>query len=240
MTALRVDDLRAGYRGGGTVLHGVDLAVAPGEVHAIVGANGAGKTTLLATIAGLLRASSGRVVLAGRDVTGWPAHRRARGGLGLVPQGRRVFAGVTVAEHLALARRRHAAGPRWTTERVLELLPQLAARLGHRGELLSGGEQQMLAIARALLIQPRVLLLDEPTEGLAPIVAAQIRDLVPSLAASGLAILLAAPHPENLADRVTALVTGRIVTTKDASSNDLGRAGRQSRRGPVGPPSSDP
>jgi branched-chain amino acid transport system ATP-binding protein len=228
--ALAVTGLRAGYRGGGTVLHGAGLAVAAGEVHAIVGANGAGKTTLIHTIAGLLRPSAGRILAGGRDVTGWPAHRRTRAGLGLVPQGRRVFAGVTVAEHLALAYRR---SPGWTVGEVLELLPQLAARPRHRGEQLSGGEQQMLAIARALLTQPRVLLLDEPTEGLAPVLAGQIRDLVTRLAAGGLAILLAAPYPDlEVADRVTALAAGRIVTTMDAAS---ARAGPERLRAALAP-----
>jgi branched-chain amino acid transport system ATP-binding protein len=226
---LRIEDLRAGYRGGGTVLHGVSLEVAAGGVHAVVGANGAGKTTLIHTIAGLLRPASGRVRVDGRDVTAWPPHRRIRAGLGLVPQGRRVFAAVTVAEHLAIAYRRPAAGRAgWDPGRVLELLPQLAARLRHRGELLSGGEQQMLAIARALLTQPRVLLLDEPTEGLAPALADQIRDLVGKLAADGTAILLAAPHPDlgvAVADRVTVLAAGRVSSTGDA--HPAGDADRQ-------------
>jgi len=207
---LRLDALRAGY-GRGTVLHGITLAVPAGSVHAIVGHNGAGKTTLIHTVAGLLRPAGGRILLDGRDVTASPAHRRARAGIALVPQGRRVWPTLTVAEHLAVSTR---AGP-WTAQRVLELLPQLAARLRHRGAQLSGGEQQLLAIARALLCQPRLLLLDEPTEGLAPVLAGQLRALIGELANGGLTILLAAPQPElpmAVADRLTVLTTGHART----------------------------
>jgi branched-chain amino acid transport system ATP-binding protein len=217
---LTVARLRAGY-GAGPVLSDLDLAVAAGSVHAVVGHNGAGKSTLIHTVAGLLRPSGGQIRLAGRDVTALPPHRRARAGIGLVPQGRRVWSTLTVAEHLSLAYRRPArsgpdpggaAGLGWTVDRVLELLPQLAARRHHRGGQLSGGEQQMLAIARALLGHPRLLLLDEPTEGLAPALAGQVRDLIGQLAAAGLAILLAAPHPDlpvAVADQLTVLAAGR-------------------------------
>jgi branched-chain amino acid transport system ATP-binding protein len=207
---LRLDALRAGY-GRGTVLHGITLAVAAGSVHAIVGHNGAGKTTLIHTVAGLLRPAGGRILFDRRDLTTLPAHRRARAGIALVPQGRRVWPTLTVAEHLAIATR---AGS-WTTRRVLELLPQLAARLRHRGAQLSGGEQQMLAIARALLCQPRLLLLDEPTEGLAPALASQLRALIGELANDGLTILLTAPQPElpaTVADRLTVLAAGHAQT----------------------------
>jgi branched-chain amino acid transport system ATP-binding protein len=249
---LTLAGVRAGY-GAGPVLHDLDLAVAAGSVHAVVGHNGAGKTTLVQTVAGLLRPSAGRVLLAGRDVTGLPPHRRARAGIGLVPQGRRVWASLTVAEHLALAYRRPRrhlpagtpgapGGAGWTVERVRELLPQLAARWRHRGGQLSGGEQQMLAIARALLGHPRLLLLDEPTEGLAPAVAGEIRDLIGRLAASGLAILLAAPHPElpmAVADTFTVLAAGRAspVPPGPAAGDRLRAAlapaaGRPARSGP--------
>jgi len=245
---LSLTGLQAGY-GAGPVLHAVDLAVAAGGVHAVVGHNGAGKTTLLHTVAGLLRPSAGQVWLAGRDVTGWPAHRRARAGIGLVPQGRRVWHTLSVAEHLALAHRRSGAGD-WDVPRVLALLPQLATRLRHRGGQLSGGEQQMLAIARALLGNPRLLLLDEPTEGLAPGLAGQVRDLIGQLAADGLAILLAAPHPElpvAVADRFTVLTAGRVTTvaTGPADPHRLraalappaapGPAATPDRSGPGGP-----
>ncbi|NUP51362.1 MAG: ATP-binding cassette domain-containing protein [Catenulispora sp.] len=211
---LSLGSLTAGYDGG-TVLHGLDLEVAAGSVHAVVGHNGAGKTTLIQTVAGLVPTASGRVSVAGADVTRLPAHRRAQAGIGLVPQGRRVFPGLTVQEHLTLAfgrgrRRREAA--QWTPDSVKELLPRLAERAGHRGRQLSGGEQQMLAIARALLGQPRLLLLDEPTEGLAPLIVQDIATLIRTLPARGLTILVAAPRPAlavAVAERVTILVAGR-------------------------------
>jgi branched-chain amino acid transport system ATP-binding protein len=204
---LHLEALYAGY-GRGTVLHDITLEVAAGSVHAVVGHNGAGKTTLIHAVAGLLRPSGGRLLLDGREVTALPAHRRARAGIALVPQGRRVWPTLTVAEHLAIASRTGS----WTRDRVLELLPQLGARLRHRGTQLSGGEQQMLAIARALLCQPRLLLLDEPTEGLAPALASQLRDLIGELVAGGLTILIASPQPElpvAVADRLTVLAAGR-------------------------------
>jgi branched-chain amino acid transport system ATP-binding protein len=205
---LRICGLTAGYHGG-TVLHGVDLTVPAGQVQAVVGRNGAGKSTLVSAVAGLLRPYSGVVQVCGVDVTGKPAHRVARAGVGVVPQGRRVFASLTVAEHLSLAAR---PGP-WSVPRVLDLLPRLAARLRHRGRQLSGGEQQMLAIARALLIQPKVLLLDEPCEGLAPDLAARVRELITSLAASRMAVLLVEQQPRHaieVADRIAVLEYGRL------------------------------
>ncbi|MFY1692054.1 ABC transporter ATP-binding protein [Plantactinospora sp. WMMB782] len=215
---LRIQGLHAGYDGG-TVLHDVDLEVPAGTVQALVGRNGAGKSTLVHAVAGLLRPYQGIVSVDGADLAGRPAHRVARAGVGLVPQGRRVFPRLTVAEHLTLAsslRRRGGSrsGPNWTVDGVLELLPRLAERLGHRGNQLSGGEQQMLAIARALLTQPRVLLLDEPGEGLAPDLAARVRELVTRLARAGLCILLVEQqlqHAVEVADRIAVLDYGRLV-----------------------------
>lgn len=218
---LELSGVSAGYHGG-TVLHGVDLSVPAGSVHAVVGHNGAGKTTLVHTVAGLLRPSAGRVRLGGREVTGLPAHRIARAGIGLVPQGRRVFAGLTVAEHLRLAHRPPRGGAArpslWTPARVLELLPRLGERRGHRGASLSGGEQQMLALARALLGSPGVLLLDEPTEGLAPALVEQVDALVSTLAGEGLAVLLVSPSPAQAlrcAGRLTVLTSGRVTLRMD-------------------------
>ncbi|WP_079166258.1 ABC transporter ATP-binding protein [Streptomyces oceani] len=227
---LQLNGLTAGY-GGGTVLHELDLDVPPGGVHAVVGHNGAGKTTLVHTIAGLHRPTAGSVRANGRDVSGRPAHQVARAGIGLVPQGRRVFAGLTVGEHLRLSYRpprpvkgdggRGARHQRtWTPDRVLELLPRLAERRGHRGSDLSGGEQQMLALARALLGSPRVLLLDEPTEGLAPLLVRQIRELIGTLASEGIAILLVSPSPTlavESADTVTVLTSGRVTARLDGA-----------------------
>jgi branched-chain amino acid transport system ATP-binding protein len=213
---MRVAGLTAGYHGG-TVLHGVSLTVPAGQVQALVGRNGAGKSTLVNALAGLLRPYAGTVQVCGADLTGRPAHRVARAGVGLVPQGRRVFASLTVAEHLRLTAR---PGP-WTVPRVLDLLPRLAARLRHRGHQLSGGEQQMLAIARALLIQPKVLLLDEPCEGLAPELAARVRELVAGLAAAGMAVLLIEQQPGHAiqtADRVAVLEYGRLALDEPATA----------------------
>lgn len=219
---LTLGALTAGYDGG-TVLHGLDLEIPQGSVHAVVGHNGAGKTTLIHAVSGLVPASSGRIALAGADVTRLPAHRRARSGVGLVPQGRRVFPGLTVQEHLALAfgrrSRRERAAAQWTPDTIKQLLPRLAERSGHRGRQLSGGEQQMLAIARALLGQPRLLLLDEPTEGLAPLIVQDIADLIKTLPARGLTILVAAPRPAfavEVAERVTILVAGRVAAEYSA------------------------
>ncbi|MFI9328469.1 ABC transporter ATP-binding protein [Kitasatospora sp. NPDC052868] len=215
---LETHSLRAGYNGG-TVLHGIDLTAGRCSVHAVLGPNGAGKTTLLHALAGLLPVASGQISLAGTDVTRLPAHRRARAGIGLVPQGRRVFASLTVAEHLRVAHRRRPTA--WSPDRVLDLLPRLGERLNQRADRLSGGEQQMLAIARTLLTGPRVLLLDEPTEGLAPAVAADVLDLARRLADDGLAVLLAAPRPAlvlPIADRITVLGAGRITTALDGAA----------------------
>jgi branched-chain amino acid transport system ATP-binding protein len=196
----------AGY-GGGRVLHGVDLAVPAGTVTAIVGPNGAGKTTLIHAVAGLVPVAAGTVELAGTLLSGRPAHRVARAGVALVPQGRRVFASLTVAEHFRVA----GGSP----DRVLQLFPRLGERLRHRGDQLSGGEQQMLAIARALLRRPRLLLLDEPCEGLAPDLAARIRALVGELAAEGTTVLLVEQDLDvvvEIADRVAVLDHGALTS----------------------------
>ncbi|WFE39410.1 ABC transporter ATP-binding protein [Micromonospora sp. WMMD998] len=219
---LRIEALRAGYAGG-TVLHEVDLDVRPGAVQAVVGRNGAGKSTLVHCVAGLVRPQAGRIEIGGVPVAGRQPHRIARAGVGLVPQGRRIFSRLTVAEHLVLAaapwRAATPGGEGWTVARVLELLPRLSARLRHRGDQLSGGEQQMLAIARALLGQPRVLLLDEPCEGLAPDLAARVRDLVGSLARAGMTVLLVEQqirHAIEVADRIAVLEYGRVVYDRPA------------------------
>jgi branched-chain amino acid transport system ATP-binding protein len=206
---LEVRGLTAGYAGS-TVLHGVDLSVGGGQVVGLLGRNGVGKSTLVAAVMGLVRPYAGRVVIDGADLAGRPPDAVARAGVGLVPQGRRVFAPLTVAEHLAIAARR--TGP-WTRERVLELLPQLRERLRHRGDQLSGGEQQMLAIARALLTNPRLLLLDEPSDGLAPALVTQVGQVVGQLARQGIAILLVEqnlPLAFALSERIAVLDKGRI------------------------------
>ncbi|MEH1124740.1 ATP-binding cassette domain-containing protein [Micromonospora sp. CPCC 206061] len=216
---LRVRDLRAGYHGA-PVLLGVDLDVRQGEALAVLGRNGAGKTTLLATLAGLVPPyAASRVELIGRVLPRRPRpHHLARAGLALVPQGRRLFGPLTVAEHLRCAAALCTApatpgGRSWTVEKVLELLPALATRMQHRADRLSGGEQQMLAIARALLTNPRVLLLDEPSEGLAPSVIAQLTDTISTLVDGGLAVLIAEQNLDlatAISERVLILSQGRI------------------------------
>ena len=187
MSALSVQGLHA-YYGESHVLQGVDLEVGRGEAVALVGRNGAGKTTTIASIAGLVRARAGVVLVDGTDLRGAPAYRIARAGVALVPQGRRIFADLSVRENLLLAARPVPGG--WDERRVLELFPSLGRRLTNRGDELSGGEQQMLSIGRALLRNPAVLLLDEPSEGLAPKLVEQVGDALVALRSTGLALLL--------------------------------------------------
>ncbi|MGH3386739.1 MAG: ABC transporter ATP-binding protein [Nocardioidaceae bacterium] len=220
---LAIRGLRSGYAGS-TVLHGVDLAVDEGGVVALLGRNGVGKSTLVSTTMGLLRPYDGSVVLAGQELAGRRPDAIARAGVALVPQGRRIFAPLTVAEHLRLAARTGADGE-WTEAGVLELLPRLGERLGHRGDQLSGGEQQMLAIARGLLTNPRLMLLDEPSDGLAPTVVAQVGDVVRTMCAGGMSVLLVEQNLRlafSVADRVAVMQKGRIVldtTTADFRSD---------------------
>ncbi|HEY8655911.1 MAG TPA: ABC transporter ATP-binding protein [Candidatus Limnocylindria bacterium] len=211
MSALTVAGLHA-YHGPSHVLQGVDLEVGGGEAVALVGRNGAGKTTTIAAITGLLRARAGSVMVRGTELRGAPAHRIARAGVALVPQGRRIFADLSVRENLLLAARPIPDG--WDERRVLELFPALSRRLANRGDELSGGEQQMLAIGRALLRNPDVLLLDEPSEGLAPKLVEQVGDALLALRSTGLALLLV---EQNLAlatrvgERLYVMNKGRIV-----------------------------
>ena len=184
--ALEVRDVHA-YYGNSHVLQGVDLEVARGEAVTLLGRNGAGKTTTISAIVGFIRPRRGQVRVLGRDVTGCAPHVIARTGIALVPQGRRVFGDLTVRENLTLTAR---SGGGWDLDRVLELFPGLARRLDSLGDQLSGGEQQMLAIGRALMRDPEVLLLDEPSEGLAPKLVDEIREALLRLRESGLSLLL--------------------------------------------------
>ncbi|GAA5335199.1 MULTISPECIES: ABC transporter ATP-binding protein [Thermus] len=206
--SLVVEDLRAGY-GEISVLHGVSLRVEEGEVVALLGRNGAGKTTLIKAVMGLVRRFSGRLRYHGQDFSDWPPYRRARLGLGYVPDDRRIFPELTVRENLLVAAR---PGP-WNLERVFQILPRLAEIQDRRGGLLSGGEQQMLTIARTLLTNPRLLLLDEPTEGLAPLIVEEIARLVLALKAEGMPVLLAEQNLRftgRVADRAYVLETGEV------------------------------
>ena len=199
------------------VLFGMSLAVGEGEIVTLMGRNGMGKTTTLRSIIGLTRAAAGSIRFAGRELRGLPAFLVARHGIAIVPEGRQVFPNLTVREHLLVAARRRAdlAGG-WTLPRVYALFPRLAERARHLGNQLSGGEQQMLAIGRALMTNPRLLLLDEATEGLAPLVREEIWSCLAALKAAGLAVLVVDKNVaalSALADRHVLIEKGRAVWT---------------------------
>lgn len=176
MTLLETRDLSGGYRSL-VIFSGVNLTLEPNTITGILGPNGAGKTTLLKTLAGLLKAQGGTIKLEGADIVAQPAHDRARGGIVLVPEGRQIFQGLTVRENLAIPRSASRFSPaefKVRFEEILGIFPRLRERLDQPGGALSGGEQQMLAIGRALLLDPKILMLDEPTQGLAPIIISQV------------------------------------------------------------------
>ena len=230
---LRVDEISVGH-GRVPVLHDVSLSLEAGEILCLMGRNGAGKTTLLRAIMGLLPLGAGAITLDDLRLDRLPAHRVPMAGLGYVPQGRRLFAGLSVAENLRVGLMARETGTGTGTEArdaALGLFPALAARLGQRAETLSGGEQQMLALARALCLRPRVLLLDEPTEGLQPSMIAAIRDAVAQQRAQGVAVLLVEQRLDAVlpvADRVAFLENGRMgpVMTADALRADRAVADR--------------
>ena len=207
MAALLTVDAIETFYGASQALFGLSLSVGEGEVVALLGRNGMGKTTTVRSIMGLRRPARGRIVFAGAEIQHWPPFRIARAGIGLVPEGRQVFPALSVRENLvATARPARAAGQPWTLERVLELFPALASRQRQLASTLSGGEQQMLAIGRALLTHPRLMLLDEATEGLAPLIRAEIWRCVGALKASGQTLLIIdknlaelAPHADRAA-----------------------------------------
>ena len=222
---LAVRDLHA-YYGESHVLQGVSLDVADGESVALLGRNGAGKTTTISAIVGFVRPRGGTVSVGDRDVTAKAPHQVAAAGVALVPQGRRVFADLTVLENLTIAERANGGG--WDLARVLELFPSLERRLGNRGDELSGGEQQMVAIGRALLRDPILLLLDEPSEGLAPKLVNEVGDALVRLRESGLALLLVEQNlalATRVAQRVYVMNKGTIVfsgtTAELAAAGDV-------------------
>jgi branched-chain amino acid transport system ATP-binding protein len=220
---LELDNVHA-YYGDSHVLHGVSLRVDKGEVVSLLGRNGAGKTTTVLTIMGYLKPDPGRVVYDGQDVRGVAPHALARRGFGFVPQERGIFPSLTVEENLTVAARR-GAGP-WTLKLAYELFPRLEERRTNLGYQLSGGEQQMLAIARALMLNPAVILLDEPSEGLAPIVVEEIVQVLRRLKGEGLAVLLIEQNLRvalDLADRHYVLSKGQVCysgTSAELESND--------------------
>jgi branched-chain amino acid transport system ATP-binding protein len=202
------------------VLHGLDLTLERGEVHCLLGRNGAGKTTTLKAIMGLVPAASGSVRLNGSELTGLAAHEVPKAGIAYVPQGRRLFAEMTVAENIEIGLMARGKG-RATRETVLDLFPLLRKRLRQRSGTLSGGEQQMLAMARALCLEPQVLLLDEPTEGLMPSMIQKVRDTVSTLGEHGVSTILVEQRVDAVlpvADRVTFIENGRNRETVDVAA----------------------
>jgi branched-chain amino acid transport system ATP-binding protein len=209
---LAVRDVHVNY-GPSQILHGVSLDVEAGEVVAIMGRNGMGKTTLIRAIMGLTPARQGKITFLDQDITRAPSHRIARLGIGYVPQGRRIFASLTVKEHLSVMAR--PTGPKpWTLESICAMYPNLAARLGQSGAKLSGGEQEMLATGRALVGNPKLMLMDEPTEGLAPLMVRELGRMVGALKEAGTPVLLVEQQLAfvlKYADRVYILSKGQVV-----------------------------
>ena len=208
---LRLEGLHT-YYGRGHILQGVDLDVGEGQIAAVLGRNGVGKTTTLRSIVGLARPRSGKVLLKGRDVAGWAPHRIVRLGVGYVPEGRMIFPDLTVVENIEVAQRVPAR--QWSMERLFEVFPSLAERRKSKGSQLSGGEQQMLAVARALVTDPRIMLLDEPSQGLAPLVVEELIRLIRRLRGEGVSFLLVEQNlrlAEALADVVYVMVKGQTV-----------------------------
>jgi branched-chain amino acid transport system ATP-binding protein len=212
--ALTLSNVHAFY-GDSHILHGVSFALQPGGVLALLGRNGAGKTTCISTIIGFLKPRDGEIKLFGEAVAGFSPERISHLGIGLVPQGRRVFSSLTVRENLIVARQRESTSAKpWTIDRIYEMFPGLRERDTQFGGTLSGGEQQMLAIGRALMGNPRVLLLDEPSEGLAPLIVAEVGRAIRRLKEEGQSIILVEQNIKlalEVADQAVILNTGRCV-----------------------------
>lgn len=216
---LDVQNIESGYSQG-RVLFGVSLSVGEGEVVALMGRNGMGKTTFIRTLAGQLPLRAGAVYFAGEMLNGMPSHRIARLGIGLVPEGRHIFPNLTVRENLLMAARNHGC-EQWTLDRVLAFFPRLAERRNNGGKQLSGGEQQMLAIGRALMTNPRLLVLDEATEGLAPLIRDEIWARLGELKKTGLSILVIDKDIEgmrSLVDRYYIIEKGEIAWNGNAAA----------------------
>ena len=208
---LRIEGMNTHY-GASHVLQGVDLDMPQGRISAVLGRNGVGKTTMVKTIMGLVVLSAGRVQVGSTDITGWPPHRVAREGVAYVPEGPLIFPDLSVVENIQVGER--GPGSAWPLERLLELFPSLRERASSRGSQLSGGEQQMLAIARALVSDPKVMLLDEPSQGLAPLVVRELARVIRLLRDEGVTILLVEQNmklAEAVADELHIMVKGRMV-----------------------------
>jgi branched-chain amino acid transport system ATP-binding protein len=208
--ALRAEGLHT-YYGKSHILHGVDLEVEEGKITALLGRNGAGKTTTLRSLVGLTPPRRGRITIFGADTTHWPSYRIAASGVGYVPEGRRIFANLSVEENLKVPRER--PGP-WTIERIYALFPRLGERRSNRGRQLSGGEQEMLSIGRALLLNPKLLILDEPSQGLAPLIVREVFRIVSQMRAEGISVLLVEQNARmslEIADHAYVLDDGSIV-----------------------------
>lgn len=210
---LEVEDIHS-YYGKSHILQGVSFAVLPQECLTLLGRNGAGKTTTLRSVIGLVSPRSGRILFKGRPISGRPPFEISRRGIGYVPEDRQIFASLTVLENLIISVQKQRSEGSWSLERIFELFPRLAERRKNRGSQLSGGEQQMLSIARALMTNPDLLLLDEPTEGLAPLIVEKLLEIIQSLKQAGLTIILVeqdvhATRP--VADRYCILQEGLLV-----------------------------
>lgn len=217
---LEVDEISTFYAKS-HILHEISLHVSKGEIVTLLGRNGAGKTTTLRSVMGLTPPREGKVFLFGKDVTGYPAHKIARLGVGYVPEGRKIFGHLSVLENLQVPAVRPG---RWTIEGIFNLFPRLAERRTSLGRQLSGGEQEMLAIGRALLLNPQLLLMDEPSQGLAPLIVQEVLDVVRNMRDEGIAILLVEQNAWmalSVADRVYVLDDGRVV--HEGSASELAR-----------------
>jgi branched-chain amino acid transport system ATP-binding protein len=216
---LAVDDIHT-YYGTSHILQGVSLTVRAGESISLMGRNGAGKTTTIRSIIGFTKPRAGRIRFDGEDISRLPAHRIVSRGIALVPQGRRIFPNLTVEENLTIIK--SSAAGNWDLARVYRTFPRLKERRSNRGDQLSGGEQQMLAIARALLLNPKLVLMDEPSEGLAPLIVREIRNIIRGIKADGMSVLLVEQNLGlglSVADRCYVLSKGRIVF--EATPGDL-------------------
>jgi branched-chain amino acid transport system ATP-binding protein len=218
---LKIEGLNT-YYGDSHILRGVDVQLPASTSVGLLGRNGMGKTTLIRSLMGYVRPASGRVIFEGRDVTGWVPEKMARLGIGYVPEGRGIFPNLSVRENLVMSERGGPDGRReWTFDRVMSTFPRLAERLSHGGQQLSGGEQQMLSIGRALMTNPRLLILDEATEGLAPLVVAEIWRVIAQIRATGISTLIVDRDWRKVlghTDQAVVMEKGRIVLASDSAA----------------------